>query len=181
MTKLLHLIGLVKQEASFNESEKPCHHGAATTWGSVFPIFDPLCDQIWSLYNGDTQRGECLHMLPSIKKYLTLKLTDNLISQSSTGGKSSFCEPELAILQVSVHASLKCAHCDHVTRKLPSDWLRCILKLPHQGRTLSITQNPKRCRSIWLQRLCEYSKLSNISTKICSISPKTLQGVLKTP
>ena len=46
-------------------------------------------------------------MLPSIKENLTLKLTDNLISQSSTGGKSSFCEPELAILQVSVHASLK--------------------------------------------------------------------------
>ena len=57
-------------------------------------------------------------MLPSIKEYLTLKLTDNLISQSSTGGKSSRCEPELAILQVSVHASLKCVHCDHVTRKL---------------------------------------------------------------
>ena len=46
-------------------------------------------------------------MLPSIKKNLTLKLTDYLISQSSTGGKSSLCEPELAILQVSVHASLK--------------------------------------------------------------------------
>ena len=46
-------------------------------------------------------------MLPSIKGNLTLKLMDNLISQSSTGGKSSFCEPELAILQVSVHVSLK--------------------------------------------------------------------------
>ena len=181
MTELLHLIGLVKQEVSFNESEKPCHHGAATTWGSVFPIFDPLCDRIWPLYNGDTRRGRCLCMLPSIREYLTLKLMDNLISQSSMGGKSSFFEPELAILQVSVHASLKCAHCDHVTRKLLSDWSSCVLKLPCQGRTLSITQNPKRCRSIWLQRLCEYSKLSNISTKICSISPKILQGVLKTP
>ena len=70
-------------------------------------------------------------MLPSIIKYLTVKLTDNLISQSSTGGKSSFCEPEVAILQVSVHASLKSVHCDHVTRKLLSDWLRCVLKLPH--------------------------------------------------
>ena len=179
--ELLHLVGLVKQEASFNESEKPCHHRAATTWGSVFPIFDSLCDRIWSLYNGDTQRGRCLHMLPSIKEYLTLKLMDNLISQSSTGGKSLLCEPELAILQVSVHASLKCMHCDHVTRKLLSDWSRCVLKLPRQGGTLSITQNLKRCRSIWLQRLCEYLKLSNISMKICSISPKTLQGVLKTP
>ena len=148
--ELLHLVGLVKQEASFNESKKPCHHRAATTWGSVFPIFDPLCDQIWSLYNGDTQRGGCLCMLPSIKEYLTLKLTDNLISQSSTGGKSSLCEPELVMLKVSVHASLKCMHCDHVTRKLLSDWLRCILKLPRQGRTLSITQNSKRRRSIWL-------------------------------
>ena len=53
-------------------------------------------------------------MLPSINKYLTVKLTDNLISQSSTGGKSSFYEPKLAILQVSVHASLKSTHCDHV-------------------------------------------------------------------
>ena len=170
--ELLHLIDLVKQEASFNESEKPCHHRAATTWGSVFPIFDPLCDRIWSLYNGDTPRGGCLHMLPSIKEYLTLKLTDNLISQSSTGGKSSLCEPELAMLQVSVHASLKCMHCDHVTRKLLSDWSRCVLKLPHQGRTLSITHNSERPRSIWLQKLCEYSKLSNISMKVCSISPK---------
>ena len=106
---------------------------------------------------------------------------DNLISQSSTGGKSSFCEPELAILQVSVHASLKSTHCDHVTRKLLFDWLRCILKLPCQGRTLSLTQNRKRRRSIWLQRLCKYSKLSDILTKIGSIFPKILQGVLKTP
>ena len=181
MMGLLHLTGLVKQVASFDESQKPCHHGAATTWGSVFPIFNSMCDQIWSLYNSDTQRGECLHMLPSIKEYLTLKLTDNLISQSSTGGKSSFCEPESAILQVSVHASLKSVHCDHMTRKLLTDWLRCVLKLPHQGRTLSITQNQKRHRSIWLHRLCEYPKLSNISTKICSIPPKILQGVLKTP
>ena len=181
MKELLHLTGLVKQEASFNELEKPCHHGAATTWGSVFSIFDSLCNRIWSLYNGDTQRGRCLCMLPSIKEYLTFKLMDNLISQSSTGGKSSFCEPGLAILQVSVHASLKYMRCDHMTRKLLSDWSRCVLKLPCQGRTLSITQNPKRRRSIWLQRLCEYSKMSNISTKICSISPKILQGVLKTP
>ena len=42
-----------------------------------------------------------------LKNNLTLKLMDNLISQSSTGGKSPLCEPELAILQVSVHASLK--------------------------------------------------------------------------
>ena len=111
-------------------------------------------------------------MLPSIKEYLTLKLTDNLISQSSTGGKSSLCEPELAMLQVSVHASLKCAHCDHMTRKLLSDWPRCILKLPRQGRTLSATHNSERHRSIWLQKLCEYLKLSNISMKVCSISPK---------
>ena len=89
-------------------------------------------------------------MLPSINKYLTVKLTDNPISQSSTGGKSSFCEPELAILQVSVHASLKFAHCDHVMEKLLSDWLKCVLKLPRQGRTLSLTQNQKRHRSIWL-------------------------------
>ena len=80
-------------------------------------------------------------MLPSINKYLTAKLTDNLISQSSTGGKSSFCEPKLAILQVSVHASLKSVHCDHVMEKLLSDWLKCILKLPCQGRTFSFTQN----------------------------------------
>ena len=57
-------------------------------------------------------------MLPSFNKYLTVKLMDNLISQSSTGGKSSFCKPALAILQVSVHASLKSMHCDHVTKKL---------------------------------------------------------------
>ena len=150
MTELLHLIGLVKQEASFNESEKPCNHRAATTWGSVFPIFYPLCNRIWSLYNGDTQRGGCLRILPSIKEYLTLKLTDNLISQSSTGGKSSLCEPELAMLQVSVHAFLKCAHCDHMTRKLLSDWPRCVLKLPLQERTLSATHNSERRRSIWL-------------------------------
>ena len=80
-------------------------------------------------------------MLPFINKYLTVKLTDNLTSQSSTGGKSSFCKPELAILQVSVHTSLKSVHCDHVTEKLLSDWLKCILKLPCQGRTLSSTQN----------------------------------------
>ena len=65
-------------------------------------------------------------MLPSIIKYLTVNLMDNLISQSSKGGKSLFCELELA----SVHASLKSMHCNHVTRKLLSDWLRCILKLP---------------------------------------------------
>ena len=53
-------------------------------------------------------------MLPSINKYSTVKLTDNLIFQSSTGGKSLFCEPKLAILQVSVHASLKSEHCNHV-------------------------------------------------------------------
>ena len=52
-TGLLHLVDLVKQKASSNESEKPCHHGAATTWGSVFPIFDPLCNQICSLYYDD--------------------------------------------------------------------------------------------------------------------------------
>ena len=79
-------------------------------------------------------------MLPSFNKYLTVKLMDNLISQSSMGGKSSFCEPRLAILQVSVHASLKPAHCDHMMEKLLSDWLKCILKLPHQGRVLSLTQ-----------------------------------------
>ena len=56
-------------------------------------------------------------MLPSINKYLTVKLMDNLISQSSTGGKSLFCEPKLAILQVSVHASLNSMHCDHMTEK----------------------------------------------------------------
>ena len=123
------------------KSRKPCHHGAVTTRGSVFPIFDSLCDQIWLLYSDDTQRGGCLHMLPSINKYLTVKLTDNLISQSSTGGKSSFCKPKLAILQVSVHASLNSVHCDHVIEILLSDWLRCVLKLPHQGRTLSLSQN----------------------------------------
>ena len=65
---------------------------------------------------------------------------DNLISQSSMVGKSSFCEPWLAILQVSVHVSLKPAHCDHVMEKLLSDLLKCILKLPNQGRALSLTQ-----------------------------------------
>ena len=79
-------------------------------------------------------------MLHSFNKYLTVKLTDNLISQSSMGGKSSFCEPKLAILQVSVHASLKPVHCDHMIERLLSDWLKCILKLPHQGRALSLTQ-----------------------------------------
>ena len=79
-------------------------------------------------------------MLHSFNKYLTVKLTDNLISQSSTGGKSSFCEPKLAILQISIHASLKPAQCDHVVEKLLSDWLKCILKLPRQGRALSLTQ-----------------------------------------
>ena len=162
------------------KSRKCCHHGAVTTWGSVFPIFDSSCDRIWLLYSDDTQRGGCLHMLPVIK-YLKVKLTDNLISQSSTGGKSSFCKPKLAILQVSVHASLKSAHCDHVTEKLLSDWLKCVLKLPRQGRTLSLTQNRKRCRSIWLQRLCEYSKLSNILVKTGSTIPKILRGVLNTP
>ena len=104
---------------------------------------------------------------------------DNLISQSSTGGKSSVCEPELAILQVSVHAFLKSAHCNHMTKKLLSDWLRCVLKLPCQGRTLSLTQNQKRHRSIWLQRLCEYPKLSNIFTKIGSIFPKFYEEYLR--
>ena len=123
-----------------SKSQKPCHHWAVTTWGSVFPIFDSLCDWIWKLYTNDTQRGGCLHMLHSFNKYLTVKLTDNLISQSSTGGKSSFCEPQLAILQVSVHASLKPVHCDHVMEKLLSDWLKCVLKLPCLGRALLLTQ-----------------------------------------
>ena len=79
-------------------------------------------------------------MLHSINKYLTVKLTDNLIFQSSTGGKSLFCKPKLATLQVSVHASLKPVHCDHVMEKLLSDWLKCVLKLPCQGRALSFTQ-----------------------------------------
>ena len=65
---------------------------------------------------------------------------DNLIFQSSTGGKSSFCKSWLAILQVSAHASLKTAHCDHVMEKLLSDWLKCVLKLSHQGRALSLIQ-----------------------------------------
>ena len=155
-----------------SKSRKPCHHGAVTTSGSVFPIFDSSCDRIWSLYSDDTQRGGHLHMLPSVAKYLTVKLTDNLISQSSTGGKSSFCKPKLAILQVSVHTSLKSVHCNHVTEKLLSDWLKCILKLPCQGRTLSLTQNRKRRRSIWLQRLCEYLKLSNVLVKTGSTIPK---------
>ena len=32
--------------------------------------------------------------------------------------------------------------------------------------------NSKRCRSIWLQRLCEYWKLSNILTEVCRVSPE---------
>ena len=85
----------------------------------------------------------CHCVILCINKYLTVKLTDNLISQSSTGGKSSFYDPKLAILQVSVHASLNSAHCDLMTEKLLSDWLKCVLKLPCQGRTLSLTQNRK--------------------------------------
>ena len=145
-----------------SKSRKPCHHRAVTTWGSVFPIFNSLCDRIWLLYSDDTQRGRCLHMLPSINKYLTVKLMDNLISQSSTGGKSSFCKPKLAILQVSVHTSLKPVHCDHVMEKLLSDWLKCILKLPHQGRALSLTQIERDagqygCRGCVSIRNCQIS------------------------
>ena len=50
---LLHLVGLVKQKASSNESENHANR-AATNWGSVFPIFDPLCNRICSLYYDDT-------------------------------------------------------------------------------------------------------------------------------
>ena len=87
---------------------------------------------------------------------------DNLISQSSTGGKSSFCEPKLAILQVSVHASLKTTHCNHVVEKLLSDWLKCVLKLPHPGRALSLTQIERDagqygCRGCVSIRNCQIS------------------------
>ena len=139
------------------------YHRAVTTWGSVFPIFDSSCDQIWLLCSNHTQRGRCLHMLPSFNKYLTLKLMGNLILQSSMGGKSSFCEPRLAILQVSVHASLKPTHCGHVMEKLLSDWLTCILKLPYQGRALSFTQIKRDagqygCRGCVSIRNCQISR-----------------------
>ena len=87
---------------------------------------------------------------------------DNLISQSSTGGKSSFCKPWLAILQASVHASLKPVHHNHVMEKLLSDWSKCILKLPHQGRALSLTQIERDtgqygCRGCVSIRNCQIS------------------------
>ena len=72
-------------------------------------------------------------------------------------------------------------HFDHAMEKLLSDWLKCVLKLRHQGRALSLTQIKKRHRSIWLQRLCEYSKLSNILAKTNSTIPKILRGLPKTP
>ena len=118
--------------ASFEKS-KTLPSQSCNNLGSVFPIFDSLCDRIWLLYSNDTQRGRCLHVLHSINKYLTVKLMDNLISQSSTGGKSLFCEPKLAILQVSVHASLKPTHCNHMMKKLLSDWLKCIYNCPVKG------------------------------------------------
>ena len=170
-TELLHLSGLDKRMASFEKSKtlppQSCHNlGECPS-----QFLTPCAIEFGYFYSNDTQRGGCLHMLHSINKYLTVKHMDNLISQSSTGGKLSFCEPKLAILQVSVHASVKPAHCNHMMEKLLSDWLKCVLKCTHS--------NQKRHRSIWLQRLCEYLKLSNILVKTSRIIPKILRGVLK--
>ena len=161
------------------KSQKPCHHGAVTTWGSVFLIFDSLCDRIWLLYSNDTWSWS-LHVLPSFNKYLTVKLMDNLISQSSTGGKSSFCESWLANLQASVPASLKPVHCDHIMEKLLSDWLKCVLKLPHQGRALTLTQierdtgqygcigcvSIRNCQISWWKQVAPFPKFYEVCLRL---------------
>ena len=174
--------GSSEASGSLQWVRKPRHHGAATTWGSVFPIFDSLCDRIWLLYNDDTQRGGCLCMLTFINKYLAVKLTDNLISQSLHGRKIIILRGWVSHLpSFCVCFSKICALHYHVIRNPPSDWSRCVLKLSCQWRILSHSQNWKRHRSIWLQKLCQYSKFPNISMKIGSIFTKILQGVLKTP
>ena len=102
-------------------------------------------------------------MLPSIKGYLTWKLTDNLISQSSTGGKSSFCEPESAMLQVSVHASLKARivimwseNCSLIGR---GDYLNCPVKgEPSQSLRIQREAGQYGCRSCVSIRSCQISQ-----------------------
>ena len=95
----------------------------AGTWGpfslSVYSRLYPTC----SLQDSQPSREEAD--------------ADNHWSSSAR----HFSRPSwLAILQVSAHASLKTMHCDHVMEKLLSDWLKCILKLSHQGRALSLIQ-----------------------------------------
>ena len=105
-TGLLHLIGLVKQKASSNESEN--HAMELQQPGGVSSQCLTPCAIEFAHFTMMTLKEAYAHRcyLP-FKENLTLKLTDNLISQSSTGGNSSFCESESAILQVSVYVSLK--------------------------------------------------------------------------
>ena len=51
------------------KSQKPCPPWSCNNLGDVFPIFDSLCDRIWLLYGNDTQRGRCLHILPSFNSF----------------------------------------------------------------------------------------------------------------
>ena len=107
MTQLLHLVGLVKQMAAFHKPENHATTELQEPGGVSSPFSTPDMIKFAHFTVVTLKEVDASRCLPSIKENLTLKLMDNLISQSSIGGKSSFCESELAILQVSVHASLK--------------------------------------------------------------------------
>ena len=139
---LLHLVDLVKQRPFFKEPENHATTELQQPWGVSSQFLTPYTTE-FIYFIMLTPKEACAYRcyLP-FKGNLSLKLMDKLISQCPTGGNSSFCESESAILQVSVHASLKSMHCVHVIRTLLSDWMRCALKLPHQGRTLFIVDGP---------------------------------------
>ena len=180
MTELLHLPDLDKWVASF-EKLKTLPPRSCNNPGECLPNFQLLVWSNLATLQQDTWRGECPHMLHSFNKYLTVKLMDNLTSQSSMGGKSSFCEPKLAIFaSFCTRFSKTHALRSHDGETAPWSVEVCTKTAPSRESPLTHS-NRKRHRSIWLQRLCKYSKLSNILVKTSNTIPKILRGVLKTP
>ena len=106
-TGLLHLVGLVKQKASSNKSENHATTELQQPGGVSSQFLTPCAIEFAHFTMMTLKEAYAYRCYLPFKENLTLKLTDNLISQSSTGGNSSFCESESAILQVSVHVSLK--------------------------------------------------------------------------
>ena len=107
VTGLLHLVGLIKQRAFFEESENHATTELQQPGGVSSQFSTPYTTEFVYFIMLTRKEAYAYRCYLPFKENLTLKLTDNLISQSSTGGNSSFCESESAILQVSVHASLK--------------------------------------------------------------------------
>ena len=104
---LFHLVGLIKQRAFFKEPENHATTELQQPGGVSSQFSTPYTTEFVYFIMLTRKEAYAYRCYLPFKENLTLKLTDNMISQSSTGGNSSFCKSESAILQVSVHASLK--------------------------------------------------------------------------